>query len=157
MPVAQNSKPSRLGEISRLKLSGFLATRLIRVPLTWARDHVAKPFSWSPRREPWTRTQSETLQLSLRQGGPAWARLAGFRVCSRTQFAKSKPKPHSIITKRKKNVKQHSKACCITIWTTPTSGFHLHYPFNSKTLITHISVKRLCTQMSSQPIHNPNT
>jgi len=58
MLVAQNSKTSRLGKMSCSKLSGFLATSLKRVPLTWARDHVAQPFSWSPERT--ARTKPET-------------------------------------------------------------------------------------------------
>jgi len=69
----------------------LLATSLRRVPLAWVRDLVAQPFSRSPRREPRIRTQCETLQLSLRRGGPAWARLAGSRVCSRTQIAQLCP------------------------------------------------------------------
>jgi len=63
MPVAQNSKTSRLGEMSCSKLSGFLTTSLRRVPLSWARDHVAQPFSWSPERagEPNQKRGSTTL------------------------------------------------------------------------------------------------
>jgi len=86
--VAQNSKTSRLGEISRSNSQGLLATSLRRVPLAWARDHVAQTSPWSPRRESRIRTQRETLQFSLRRDGPTWARLAGFRVCSRTQCTK---------------------------------------------------------------------
>ena len=50
------------------------------------RDLFAQPFFWSPRRESRTRTHCETLQLSPGRGGPAWARLAGSRVCSGTRI-----------------------------------------------------------------------
>jgi len=76
----------------------LLATSLRRVPLAWARDCVAQTSPWSPRRESWTRTQCETLQLSLRRDGPAWARLAGFRVCIRMHITKTIPKHQIIIT-----------------------------------------------------------
>ena len=102
MSVAQNSTASRLGEISRSNLQVLLATSLRRVPLAWARDHVAQTSLWSPRRESRTRTQCATLQLSLRRDGPTWVRLVGFRVWSRAQLT-------LILHKHTKTQYQHSK------------------------------------------------
>ena len=69
--------------------------------LAWARDQVAQPCPWSPRRETRSKTKNETLQLSVRRDGLALARLAEVPLCSRTQFAKTK-------TKRSLNHYQHN-------------------------------------------------
>jgi len=71
-------KTSRLGEISRSKLSSFLATSLGWVSLAWARDQVAQPRPESPRRDTRTRTKNETLQLSLRRIDSLGRYLQGF-------------------------------------------------------------------------------
>jgi len=78
MSVAQNLKHLAWARYHAQNFQVLLATSLRRVPLAWARDHVAQTSPGSPRREPRIRAQRETLQFSLRRGGPAWARFASF-------------------------------------------------------------------------------
>jgi len=84
-------------------------------PLAWTRSRaqhaqdssrprLGKPLS--PKREYWSlnpdtsrlgekhepQPKNETLQLSLRRDGLVWAKLAEFRLCSRTQFTKTNTK-----------------------------------------------------------------
>jgi len=88
------SKPqtSRLYEKSCSTLTGLIATSLSRANLAWASERVAQPKNLSPARDTWTKTLNKLLQLSLRREELTWARIAKFRICSRTPLAKTKTK-----------------------------------------------------------------
>jgi len=95
--LSLRTKTSRLDEKLRWTCTSLIATSLRRASLAWASERVAQTQTSSPEWKARTKTMNEFLQLSPRREGLAWAKLAEFRHCSRTQNTKTIPIYNEII------------------------------------------------------------